>query len=62
LPIRLTWAGCELLDDIRDPDVWEKTKDGARKVGGFGLDVVSALAKGYLKKKVRDLTDIEMDL
>lgn len=61
-PKRLTWAGHEFLDDIRDPEVWRATKDGAQKVGSFSLDVLSALAKGFLKKRILDATGIELDI
>ncbi|MEQ9639917.1 MAG: DUF2513 domain-containing protein [Alphaproteobacteria bacterium] len=62
MPLRLTWAGHEVLDVIRDPGIWEQTKAGGVKVGGFGLDLLKALAKGYVKKKAMDLTGMEIDL
>jgi hypothetical protein len=31
--IKLTWQGHELLEAIRDPEIWRRTKEGAKKVG-----------------------------
>lgn len=61
-PQRLTWVGHEFLDDIRDPEIWRRTKEGAQKVGGFGLDVFGALAKGLIKQKVKEHTGVDLDL
>jgi hypothetical protein len=62
LPKRLTWEGHEYVDNIRDPEVWRKAKEGAAGVGGFSLEMLGALARGLIKTKVKDLTGIEMDL
>jgi len=62
LPDALTDEGHEFLETIRDPKVWQKTKEGARKIGSFGIDLIKDLAKGYLKKKIKDLTDVETDV
>lgn len=62
LPKRLTWQGHEFLDTIRDDEIWRRTKDGARKVGGFSLDVVAALAKGFIKEQVKSKTGLEIDI
>lgn len=59
---RLTWRGHEFLDNIRDPEIWQKTKLGAEKFGGFSIDVVAAIAKGLVKKKIKQHTDIDVDL
>ena len=59
---KLSWRGHELLDQIRDPEIWRETKEGARKAGGFSLDLLGALAKGLIKKKVQDHTGIDLDL
>lgn len=52
----------EYLDDIRDPDIWRQTKEGANQVGGFSLDVLRALAKGLVKKNIEKHTGVEIDL
>jgi hypothetical protein len=49
---KLTWKGHELLDDIRDPDIWAKTKEKAKAVAGIGIALMWELAKGELKKKL----------
>ncbi len=34
---KLTWNGHEFLDDIRDPEIWRKTKERAKSVPSVGL-------------------------
>jgi hypothetical protein len=62
LDMRLTWKGHEYLDNIRDPEIWKKTKEGVQKVGSFSLDLVSALAKGLIKKQIEKHTGVEIEL
>lgn len=62
LPIRLTMAGHEYLDTIRDEEVWRRTKEGARAVGSFSLQALGALARGLVREKIRRHTGIEVDL
>ena len=62
IPGNLTWEGHELLETMRDTEIWQRTKGGAAQIGSFGIDVIKALAKGYIRKKVKKLTDIELDL
>ncbi|QKW95812.1 MULTISPECIES: DUF2513 domain-containing protein [unclassified Agrobacterium] len=57
-----SWEGHDFLDSIRDPDVWEKTQTTMKKAGGFTFDLVKAMAKGFLKKKIEQLTDVEIDI
>tara|TARA_R110002020_G_scaffold189446_2_gene388419 strand:- start:13796 stop:14176 length:381 start_codon:yes stop_codon:yes gene_type:complete len=59
---RLTWNGHEFLNTVRDPDVWAKTKKGADKVGAFSIEILSEIAKGIIRKKVADLSGVEIDL
>lgn len=59
-PIGLTWKGHEFLDNIRDPAIWRETKDGAKKLGGFSIELLGALAKGLVKKKIEDHTGIKL--
>ena len=49
IPQRLTMAGHEYLDAIRDDEVWRRTKDGARAVGSFSLEVLGTLARGLVR-------------
>jgi len=46
--VRITNAGHDYLDSIRDPEVWRKTKQAAAKAGGFTLDVLSDVAKSII--------------
>ena len=51
--VRLTWDGHEFLDSIRDPKVWAKVTGKLKEVGGTApLDIVKALAIGYVKEKL----------
>lgn len=61
-PKRLTYEGHDLLDSIRDPAVWSKTKSGVQAAGGFTFDLVKALGKGLIKKKIEEQTGITLDL
>ena len=60
--VRLTWAGHDFLDTIRDDEVWQKTKAGVKAAGGFSFDLMKALAKGLIKKKIEAHTGIELEL
>lgn len=57
---KLTWDGHDFLDTIRDPVIWMQTKDGVKKAGGFSLDLLKALAKGFLTKKIEEHTGIQL--
>lgn len=59
---RLTWQGHDFLDKVRDPEIWHATKEGAKKAGGFSLELLGALAKGFLKKKIEAHTGVDLDL
>lgn len=60
LAYNLTWSGHELLDAIRDSDIWRETKSIVKQTGGFSLELLTALAKGFLKKKVEQHTGIQL--
>ncbi|WP_091722269.1 DUF2513 domain-containing protein [Methylobacterium phyllostachyos] len=51
----LTYEGYDLLDSIRDPDVWKETKSRASQIGGWTVDIIKELAKSYLKQKAQQL-------
>lgn len=34
----LSWEGHDFLDSIRDPEVWRKTKNSVKEVGGFTFE------------------------
>ena len=58
----LTWAGHDFVDTVRDDEIWQKTKEGAKAAGGFSFDLIKALAKGFLKKQIETRTGVELDL
>lgn len=51
--LALTWNGHEFLDDIREPTIWKKTKEGASAVGSASLQFMWELAKGYAKQQAK---------
>lgn len=55
----ISFDGHDFLDNIRDEKVWRKTKEGARQIGSFSLDVIRDVAKAIINKKVKQLTDGE---
>lgn len=59
---RLSWEGHEYLDAVRDPKVWAKTKEGAKKVGSSSVDVLWAIARELIKSNLRRHTGIRADL
>jgi hypothetical protein len=58
--IELTWEGHDFLDSVRDPKIWEKTKEGAEAAGGFTVDLLKDLAKGLVKKQVEEWTGVKL--
>lgn len=56
----MTWLGHDFLDSVRDEEIWRRTKEGVSLAGGFTFDLVKALAKGFLRKKVENLTGIDL--
>lgn len=57
---RLTWAGHDFVDSVRSTEVWAKTKKGAEAAGGFTVDLLKDLAKGFIKKQIEDLTGVKL--
>lgn len=57
---QLTWQGHELLDSIRDPEAWRRTKEGARKVGSGSLDFMWQLAKAYGKQLAKEKLGLDL--
>lgn len=57
---RLTWEGHDFVDAVRDNDIWKKTRQGANAAGGFSVDLLKDLAKGFIKKKISEHTGIEI--
>lgn len=57
----LTNYGYEILDTIRDKDIWDKTRENTANIKGLGIDVVSKIARAFLKKKLEDMTGLELE-
>jgi Hypothetical protein (DUF2513) len=49
---RLTWQGHEFLDNIRDPEVWAKTKERLQGLQTVALSVIVEVAKAEMKKRL----------
>nr|WP_294510085.1 DUF2513 domain-containing protein [uncultured Rhodopila sp.] len=60
--IELTWEGHDLLDSVRSPEVWKKTKKGVEAAGGFTIDLMKSLAKGFVKKQIEEHTGVKLEL
>jgi hypothetical protein len=58
--LRLTWKGHDFLDSVRDPEIWEKTKKGVEGAGGFTVDLLKDLAKGFIKKQIEEHTGVKL--
>jgi Hypothetical protein (DUF2513) len=56
----LSMKGHDFLDSIRDPDVWNETKKGAEAAGGFTMELLADLAKGFIKKKIEEHTGVKL--
>ena len=52
---RLTAAGHDFLDAIREDTNWNRTKAVAAKAGGAGLGLMRDIALGYIRQKAVDL-------
>ena len=48
----ITYDGHQLLDNIRDPEVWKDTKNITAKVAGASLSVLTEVAKTMVLKKL----------
>lgn len=47
---RLTWEGHELLDNLQDDTVWNKTKQSlGEKVNSVSIAIVQEVAKGVIR-------------
>jgi len=57
---RITNSGHDYLDAIRDEGIWNKTKDGASKVGGFTLGILKEIAVSYLKLAIKEKLGINL--
>jgi len=56
----LTWEGHEFLDTVRDPEIWRKTKEEAKKAGGFTVGLLADLATGLIKTQIEKHTGVKL--
>src|SRR5262245_3475075 len=56
----MTFKGHELLDVIRDPEIWKQTKSAAQKAGGLTLDLLKDFAAAYVKAKFKAATGLDL--
>ena len=52
---RITWAGHEFLDTVRDPEIWQKTKAGAEKLGSWTIKLLADVATGFVRAKAQEI-------
>ena len=55
---RLSWAGHDFLDSVRDPEIWRKTKEGANKAGSWTFGLMVEVARALAKAKIQDMTGL----
>ncbi|MBS0297157.1 MAG: DUF2513 domain-containing protein [Proteobacteria bacterium] len=48
----LSWNGHEFLDDVRDPDIWRKTRARIDGLASVGIQFVWEIAKAEMKKQL----------
>jgi len=58
---RLTFAGHEFLDVIRDGEVWRRTKEAGAAVGGGSLQVLLEVGKQFGKRVLAERTGISLE-
>ncbi|WP_417261238.1 DUF2513 domain-containing protein [Celeribacter sp.] len=51
---RLSSQGHDYIDAVRSDTVWNKTKEGAAKVGGMTLGMMKDLAIAYVKQEAAE--------
>ncbi len=57
---RMTNQGHDYLDAVRSDTVWNKTKEGAAKVGGMSLGMMKDLALAYVKQEAKEKLGIDL--
>ena len=57
---RLTVAGHDFVDSVRDDAIWRRTREGALAAGGWTIGLLADLGKGFLKKKISEQTGVDM--
>lgn len=52
LALRLTWAGHEFLESVRDDSQWRSVKTQTEKAGGLVFDVIKAVASAAMLRQL----------
>lgn len=52
---RMTWAGHEFVDKVRDPEIWRQTKASAAKVGQWSIKALADIAVSIGKARIEHL-------
>lgn len=58
---RITWAGHEFIEKVRDEEIWRKTKEGATKTGIWTFKLIGDLASAAIKARVSQTLGIDFD-
>jgi len=59
--LRITFAGHDYLDAVRSESIWQETKNAVAETGGNAtLEILKALAVGFLKKKISQQTGVDL--
>ena len=59
--VRITNAGHDYLDAVRNEGIWKRTKGAVIEQGGNAtLEIVKALATGFLRKQIEERTGIKL--
>jgi len=59
--VRISFAGHDYLDAVRDEGIWAQTKEAVKETGGSAtIEIAKTLALGFLKKKISQHTGIEL--
>jgi hypothetical protein len=60
IDLELTWRGHDFLDAMRDPTVWDKTREGAKKLGGVTFDMFLGIAKELAKAEAKKRLGLDL--
>jgi hypothetical protein len=56
----IAWQGHEMLDAVRDPEVWKQTKGALQKIGGTTVGFMIDIAKAYGKHVIKERLGIDV--
>ena len=59
---RITWAGHDFLDTIRDDGIWARTKAVSSETKGFTVDLIKDIAKGIVRTKIKQHADVDLGI